>query len=216
MSHITISPRNSATAAALILLLACLGLSACGGSSSSKTANAAATASSSSGSTGTGSTGTGSTGPGATGPGATGPGAGRFSKMRECLQKNGITLPKATPGARGPRGLGFLGAGGGALPKGVTRAQLQAAMQKCGGGGGRVLRGGPAGFSNPALKTALAKFAQCLRQNGVNVPAPNTSGRGPVFGTKGLNTSSPQFRAATTKCRGALMGAFRRPTGARP
>ena len=150
-------------------------------------------------------------------PGATDPGPGptrAFSAMRECLQKNGITLPKATPGARRPRGLGFLGAGGGALPKGVTRAQLQAAMKKC-GGGGRFLRGGPAGLNNPVFKTALAKFAQCLRQNGVNVPAPNTSGRGPVFGTKGLHTSSPQFRSATTKCRGALMGAFRRPPSSR-
>ena len=157
MPHITISPRNSATAAALILLLACLGLSACGGSSSSKTANAAATTSASGG----------STGPGATGPGAT------------------------RPGATGPAG---------------TRP----------GGGGHFLRSGPAGVNNPIFKQALAKFAECLRQNGVNVPVPNTSGKGPVFSTKGLNTSSPQFRAATVKCRGALIGAFRRPTGAKP
>lgn len=157
MPHITISPRNSATAAALILLLACLGLSACGGSSSSKTANAAATTSASGG----------STGPGATGPGAT------------------------RPGATGPAG---------------TRP----------GGGGHFLRSGPAGVNNPIFKQALAKFAECLRQKGVNVPTPNTSGKGPVFSTKGLNTSSPQFKAATVKCRGALIGAFRRPTGAKP
>jgi hypothetical protein len=147
MPHITLSSRKFAASAVLVLLLACLGLSACGGSNSSKTANAAATTSASGG----------STGPGATGPAGTRP-----------------------------------------------------------GGGGHFLRSGPAGVNNPIFNQALAKFAECLRQNGVNVPVPNTSGKGPVFSTKGLNTASPQFKAATMKCRGALVGAFRRPTGAKP
>jgi hypothetical protein len=47
-----------------------------------------------------------------------------------------------------------------------------------------------------------------MRENGVNVPEPNTSGNGPVFGTKGLNTSSAQFRAAEAKCRVDLRSAF--------
>src|ERR1035441_8569871 len=34
--------------------------------------------------------------------------------------------------------------------------------------------------SSPAFKAALAKFATCLRQNGVNIAPPNTSGKGPV------------------------------------
>jgi hypothetical protein len=50
----------------------------------------------------------------------------------------------------------------------------------------------------------------CLRQNGVNVPVPNTSGNGPAFNLKGVNTSSPQFRAAALKCRATLIEAFRR------
>jgi hypothetical protein len=93
----------------------------------------------------------------------------------------------------------------------VTRAQYEAALKKC---GVHVFTGGGARFTNnPAFKTALAKYAECLRQNGVNVPAPNTSGKGPVFDTKGIDTSSPQFKAATTKCRSTLTGAFRRPGG---
>ena len=56
---------------------------------------------------------------------------------------------------------------------------------------------------------ALSKFAACLRENGVNIPEPNTSGHGPVFNTKGINTASPQFRAATVKCRGVLASALR-------
>jgi hypothetical protein len=44
----------------------------------------------------------------------------------------------------------------------------------------------------------------------VNVPAPNTSGSGPVFDTKGIDTSSAQFKAAEAKCQSDLSGAFRR------
>ncbi|MGA9875506.1 MAG: hypothetical protein WBQ21_06835 [Solirubrobacteraceae bacterium] len=134
--------------------------------------------------------------------------------MRECLQKNGITLPQRAPGSGRPAGgVGFRGAGGGpTLPKGVTLAQYDAALKKCGGG-----RFGASGFNranNPVLKAALAKFAECLRSNGVNVPAPNTSGKGPIFDTKGINTSSPQFKSAESKCRTTLASAFRRPGGA--
>jgi hypothetical protein len=67
---------------------------------------------------------------------------------------------------------------------------------------------GPAKSS--VFRHALAKYAGCLRQNGVNMPAPSTSGKGPIYNTKGINTGSPQFRAATKKCRGTLIGAVRR------
>lgn len=64
-----------------------------------------------------------------------------------------------------------------------------------------------------ALKGALVKFASCLRENGVKLPAPNTAGKGPVFDTKGVNTKSAQFRAAETKCSGVLRAAFKAGTG---
>jgi hypothetical protein len=220
MPHTNTGSRRHAAAALLILLLACIGLAACGGSSSTTTAtnaNAAATG------TTTGSTTTGTTSTGAppsghtpTGPGHFKPGAGgipaRFAALRECLQKNGVTLPKRTPGSAHPAGgAGFIG-GGPALPKGMTRAQYEAILKKC-GGGGAFARGEGRFADNPAFKQALTKYAECLRQNGVNVPPPNTSGKGPVFDTKGINTSSPQFRTATAKCRSTLTSAFRRPGG---
>ena len=198
MPHIKVDRRRPVTAAKpaaaiLALLLACLGLVACGGSSngSSTSANAAALASNATGA----------------GRGATGPGAGRFKALRECLQKNGITLPRRTPGQRPPGG-GFLGggAGGQQLPAGVTRAQYEAAVKKC---GGAAFVGAGDRIRSPASKQALAKFAACMRQNGVNVPEPSTSG-GPIFNTKGLNTASTQFKAAETKCSADLRGAFRR------
>jgi hypothetical protein len=132
--------------------------------------------------------------------------------MRECLQKNGVKLPAPAAGSGRPSG-GVLGAlAGGRLPSGVTRAQLQAAFAKCGRGAFPRAAGGRGNFrrtNSPGFRKALATYAGCLRQNGVNVPTPNTTGKGPVFSTKGLNTSSPQFKAATMKCRGVLLSGFR-------
>jgi hypothetical protein len=43
-----------------------------------------------------------------------------------------------------------------------------------------------------------------MRENGVDLPAANTSGKGPVFDTKGINTSSAAFKSAESKCRSDL------------
>ena len=206
MPHTNRNRRTPAMTAIVVLglVLACLGLAACGGSSKGSATNASASATTS------------------TTGGATGPSVRRFAALRECLKKNGITLPQRTPGAQGgkrrPPGTagGFLGGGAGArgpqLPQGVTRAQYEAALKKC-GGTGHFVRAGRA-FNGPAFKAAFAKYATCLRQNGVNVPAPNTSGKGPVFNTKGINTKSAQFKTAETKCQSILGGTFRRGPGA--
>lgn len=208
--------RKQAAGVFAIVVLACLGLTACGGSSGSSSNTAATAAASTTGSAGGASTGATSTGGSSTQGTAPGAGRRRFGAIRECLQKNGVTLPQRTPGSGAPGG-GFQGAGGGpTLPKGVTRSQFEAAMKKCGGGnfGARVGRNGRAGLNSPVFQAALTKYAECLRQNGIDIPAPNTSGKGPIFNTKGIDTSSAKFRSATMKCRANLNGAFRRPQGA--
>jgi hypothetical protein len=58
----------------------------------------------------------------------------------------------------------------------------------------------------PAVAAALEKFAACIRENGVNLPPPDTTG-GRIFDTSHLDTSSPQFKAAETKYNGVLKGA---------
>jgi hypothetical protein len=184
-------------AAVLLVVLAGLALAACGGSSTSSTSS---TTTSTSASAATGTTGTTGKSPG---------GASRFTALRECLQKNGITLPKFTPGQR-PSGAthGFT------PPKGVSKSQYEAALKKC-GGGGRGFFGGASRFSSPAVKQALAKFSTCMSENGVKIPKANTSGKGPIFNTKGLNTSSATFKAAESKCSKDLAGAFHGAPGAR-
>lgn len=193
MPHID-SNRRKPAAAVLVFVLASLALAACG-SSSKSTPTATVGASATTPATG----------------GALGAARGRFTAIRECLQKDGITLPKRAPGA--PPAEGFLGRAP-TLPKGVTKAQYEAALKKCGGFprvGGFAGAGG--GFNTPAARQALAKFAACMRENGVNVPTANTSGKGPIFNTKGLDTGSAKFAAADAKCRSVLFGAFRAHPG---
>jgi hypothetical protein len=208
--------RKPTVAIIATLMLASLGLTACGGSSgsSSSRSNAAATGAASS-STST----TASSHPG--GPYTSAP--PRFAAIRECLRKNGIALPKRTfgPNDRAPRRSFRAGGsvGGPLLPKGVTRTQFEAALKKCGGHDFGRRFGAPNGpgfraTNSPGLREGLAKFAACLRHNGINVPAPNTSGKGPIFSTKGIDTGSPKFRQATTKCRSALVGTLHRQHGA--
>jgi hypothetical protein len=183
MPHIDSNRRKPAAAAVLVAVLAGLLLTACGGSSkgsSSTSSTASATK---------------------TAAGARGQSGARGAALRSCLQKRGITLPQRKPGQRAQQGkagpFGAGGAGGGLqLPKGVTRAQLQAAFKKCGGSFG----GGGRGIQGAGGAQRFAKFSACMRKNGVNLPAPNTSGKGPIFNTKGIDTKGAAFKAADAKC----------------
>jgi hypothetical protein len=236
MRHLSTQRRKpTATIIALpIMLLACAGLTACGSSSSSTTstaANAAATSTPAPSATSGGASTTG-TAPSGSAPAATPPtgaapagtksgarpGAARFAAVRECLQKNGVTLP-ARPAGGGTAqrgGPGLLGGGasgsGFKLPKGMTRAQYEAVLAKCGGGlrpGGFRGRGARPAFNSPRFQQALTSFAACLRQQGIDIPAPNTSGKGPIFSTKGIDTASAKFKEAEAKCRPALVAGLR-------
>jgi len=182
---------------ALGVLGACMALAACGssGSGSSSAGKSSSTSANKAGA----------------------PNSSRFTALSSCLKKEGITLPSAPsgstpqpggPGAGAPGG----GAGGIQLPKGVTQAQFQAALKKCGAGNLPQGRGG--GLNSASARAGLAKYAACLRQNAINVPAPNTTGKGPVFDTKGIDTSSSKFKAAQSKCQSDLKGVF--PGGGGP
>jgi hypothetical protein len=194
MHHMTRSRRrcNPIVAAVLLVVLASLTLAACGGSSTGTNTNKSTSASS-------------TTTAGTPGKGA---GAGHFAALRECLQKSGITLPKFTPGKR-PSGT----IRGPILPKGVSKSQYEAAVKKC--GGQRVFAGGANRFNSAAIKKALTKFSACMRENGVAIPKANTSGKGPIFNSKDLNTSSAKFKTAESKCAKDLGGAFHGAPGAR-
>lgn len=202
-----ITPRHRRPSIALLATvgaLACLALAGCGGSSSNGSAGSSTATPASSSS---------SSSRNAHSSAAKATFASRFARLRECLQENGVTLP-THPGAAGagvtgpggpttttPGGHHFGFGGRGRFVQGLSsgeRAKYEAAIRKCGGSSFRG-RGFAAG--NPAV---LTKFSECMRRNGVNLPKPNTSGKGPIFGTKGLDRNSSTFKNAESKCRSEL------------
>ena len=209
MPHIISNRFKPVLAAAFALLLAGVLLAACGSSNSSTTAKTTSASASAS-------TTTPVTTPTTTTPGGKPAPSNRGAGLRECLAKQGIKLPTPKPGSTSGGRVGEVFGGGGRfkLPAGVTRAKFVEAITKC-GGLGFSKRGLPSvsQFKSPAYKAALAKFASCMKEQGVAVPAPNTSGAGPVFNAKGINTKSAKFVAAERKCFPLLRSGFKPPPG---
>jgi hypothetical protein len=112
-------------------------------------------------------------------------------------------------GASGAGG-GFPGGGGGGFF--ASNPKFAAAIAKCGGafggfgGGGRFAGGtGASGpdTSNPAYRARVISYAACMKKDGIDLPTPNFSGSGFVFGTK-VNRTTSAFIAANAKCQGLL------------
>ena len=156
------------------------------------------------------------TGTGATGTRRQGAARGSLQALRECLQKNGITLPKRTPGQRPPGGPGgFLGggAGGPQLPKRRDARAVRSRREEVRRRRRSRAAAGRASGARPSSRRS-PKFAACMRENGVNVPATEHLRQRPDLQHQRHSTrASPQFRAAEAKCRGDLSGAFRRGPG---
>jgi hypothetical protein len=135
--------------------------------------------------------------------------AASVSAFRACLQKHGVTLSRPESGENGieARIHGGRGASGRSqLPHGVTRAELESARKKCGEGGGLSNLGGdkPSARSGSSPTTArqqsVARFTECMRANGVRLPASGASAAGQLLSARGINTNSKAFKAAEEKC----------------
>jgi len=122
--------------------------------------------------------------------------AGKVSAALDCLRRNGVTVTPAE-----------LASGGLQLPKGVTHAQYEAAVKRC----AQIATGEAVGRSvtgTAAFKAAVAKFIACMKASGANLPAPNTSGNGPLFNPAALNPASPQIQAGLRRCYPLLRAAY--------
>src|SRR3954454_9635646 len=105
-------------------------------------------------------------------------------KFAQCMRENGVNMPD--PGADGRIQIR-------ANPG--NQAKVQAAMKKCQHfmqGGGRL--GNP---DDPKVRDKLLKFAQCMRQHGVDVPDPQ-AGQG--IQIKVNKASEAKFREAQKAC----------------
>jgi hypothetical protein len=70
---------------------------------------------------------------------------------------------------------------------------------------------GRLGHGRTSATERYARFAACMRRHGVNLPAPNTSGKGPIFAPNSLDPHSAAFKAADRRCARELLA--KRPTG---
>jgi hypothetical protein len=202
MNHLR-ARRLPALAVAAALTAVCL--AACGSSSSSTSTSSSAAAASSTASRGSGFDRT---------------------KLTACLKAHGVTLPTRPPGAgtgggaggappaggggagsgQGRRGLfGGGGAGAGGF---ANNPKLRAAFQACGGG-----RSFGARRFTPN-HAAVTKFVACVKQHGYNLPAPNFSGKGPIFPAK--IEANKTFQTASRACASDLRPAAGGPGTAGP
>jgi hypothetical protein len=173
MTELRRTPAPFRAAAVLMLVLASLALAACG--SSGKSSSGASSSS--------------TAGNGASSSTAQTP-ATQPERLRACLKKLGINAPSSVSTVADLLAH---------TPKGVTRAQLVSAVQNCGGIGPGLATATP--HANPSTyRQAFVNFVACMRQQGVNLPAPNTTGKGPVLDTKGVDTGSSSYTKAAAKC----------------
>ena len=121
------------------------------------------------------------------------------------------------PTGTGTTGQGFHpGAGGGFFRRlGGSNSKFAKALKACGAQFGAGGFGAGRRFTPHYSKTTLDSFVACVKQHGYSLPAPNTSGTGPIF-PRNIETNK-QFQAAAKSCESILQGAFRGyPGGAGP
>jgi hypothetical protein len=111
-------------------------------------------------------------------------------KFTQCLRDNGVNVPD-TPAQ-----------GGGGRFGNVDQAKLQKAMTACSKYRQAVV-GNITPAQRQAFQDAFAKFASCMRQHGVDLPA-RTPGQGPPAGGAQINRNDPKVQAAQKACQSKL------------
>ncbi|MEA2313985.1 MAG: hypothetical protein QOI03_677 [Solirubrobacteraceae bacterium] len=184
MNH-TANGRKAATTMLLLMAVGLL-LSACGSSSKSSSSSAASTPAASTEASPTETSSTASTPEVSARTRATV--EDRLAGFRACMKKYGINLPVTKIGERFKQ------------PVGVSDAKYAVGLGKCRGELGSIPT--PPVKRLPKVTSAerqkLINYAECLRHQGIQLPAP-TQAR-PLFYPKSVNLASAQFKAAQLKC----------------
>lgn len=114
------------------------------------------------------------------------------SALDACLRSHGLAVSGSSSPATGQ-------------PKAVSASRYRDALRACAAGSPASTAGKtPGRVLSPRFRDALVSFAACMRRNGLNLAAPNTSGKGPIFSTKGVDVRSVAFRTAERNCRSTL------------
>ena len=114
-------------------------------------------------------------------------------RLQECLREQGIDLPEGGPG----------GGGGDGEPPDIDRDELQQAMEAC-----DEFRDDAFGDiteeDRQEMQDAFAKFAQCMRDEGIDVPDFEPGGGGLPGGGNQLDMDDPDVQAAIEQCQDEL------------
>jgi hypothetical protein len=104
-------------------------------------------------------------------------------KFAQCMRANGVNMPDPTPGQKGVR----------ITSKQGDQAKTQAAMKKC----QQYLQAGQQGTSqDPKAHDRMVKYAQCLRQHGIDMPDPKPGQPMKLTAKKGQETQLKQAQEA--------------------
>jgi hypothetical protein len=125
-------------------------------------------------------------------------------EFAECMREHGIDIPDPQPGG-GPIQLGGPNAeqGGDLLNDPEARDALEACQEKLGDAGPQSI----SPQQRQEFEDAALRFAQCMRDHGVDVPDPQfEEGPGGGFGVfqAGGDADSPAFREASQACQDEL------------
>jgi hypothetical protein len=113
----------------------------------------------------------------------------------ECMREQGFDLPDPEPDGNGGFDFGLADAGVD-FDDPAFREAIQACRDELPGGGQQ-------NFDDPEFQERMREFAQCMRDNGVDVPDPDPNGGfGGMLGE--IDPNDPAFRGALEACQDML------------
>ncbi len=118
------------------------------------------------------------------------------TQFAQCMRDQGVDIPDPAEGGARPQGQPPTGG----LDSDAARQAMQACQQYLQGPGGR-----PPAPDASGSQGAGSEFAQCMRDEGVNLPEPQ-AGQTPAPGSGGLDSEDPAVQAALTKCGSLIQG----------
>ena len=113
-------------------------------------------------------------------------------RLQECLREQGVDLPEPGSG------------GGDGEPPDIDRDEIQEAMEACDEFRDEAF-GDITEEDRQEMQDAFAKFAQCMRDEGIDVPDIEPGGGGPPGGGGNqLDMDDPDVQAAIEQCQDEL------------
>jgi hypothetical protein len=115
-------------------------------------------------------------------------------EFAKCMRENGVDMPDPEPGEAGG---GFRSFGGGA--DGADRETMEAALDACRDLAPQFEGPDP---TDPEQQEQMLAMAECLREHGIDVPDPSTTGGGIQLNLGDQEDIDPdEMRAAAEECR---------------